>query len=131
MGLEKCMRLPRVRILVMKRQALRKILGKQHYEVNKTKRMCQITYGKKTRRRRNAVSSNKKTLKSNRYHKEIKLYSAVGLYNIYCEATLLLWVKFPLKCIRNVIRKLFFVPKILKTILLIFEKTDCRICTIC
>lgn len=59
---------------------------KQHYEVNKIKKeMCQITCGKRRqRRRRNAVSSNKKTLKNNRYHKEIKLYSVVGLYNIHC-----------------------------------------------
>ena len=68
-----------------------------------------------------------KTLKNNRCHKEIKAYSVVGLYNIYNEAALLQWVKFPFKHIRNVIRKLFFFSKIFKTILLTFEITDCRI----
>ena len=40
--------------------ALRKIPGEQLYEMNKTKRMCQITYGKKKRRLRTGNKNTKK-----------------------------------------------------------------------
>lgn len=55
---------------------------------------------------------------------EVQLYT--GLSDIYCETILVLWVKFPLKNIKNNVRKLFTFSNIL-TILPIFEKNDCRI----